>query len=111
MTQYRQVPVFEQSLAQRGTTQSSWYRYFQEHDLGQPPGAEMTVTVLGSPFVYQAPRKGLVIVNGGTVSAVNFARSGPYYTTGQTNGIFPVSFGDRLQIIFSVKPSVLFAPA
>lgn len=111
MTQYRQVPVFEQPMAKGENTTSPWYRYFQAHDLGQPPGSETVVTVGSSPFVYQAPRQGMVIVTGGTVSAVNYSRSGTFYTTGQTAGSFPVSMGDQLKIVFSVKPQVVFAPS
>jgi hypothetical protein len=109
VTQYRQVPVFEQPIKQGENTSSPWYRYFQAHDLGQPPGTETTITVGASPFIYQAPRKGIVIVNGGTVSAISYSRSGTFYATGQTTGTFTLAMGDQLKVVFSGKPQVVFS--
>jgi hypothetical protein len=111
MTQYRQVPVFEQPIKQGENTSSPWYRYFQAHDLGQPPGAESVIKVVGSPFIYQAPRKGLVIVSGGTVSEIDYSRSGTFYNTGLTSGTFQVAMADRIRVIFSVAPTVVFSPS
>lgn len=115
MTQYRQVPTFELPMHERlesGETinTSWWYRYFQAHDFGVPPGAETVVTPTGSPFKYRVPRKGTIIVSGGTVSSLTIARSGPFYTTGTTSGTFHLAQGDQLQITYTVVPTVVFLP-
>jgi hypothetical protein len=108
--QYRQVPTFDQQIATGITNNSYWYRYFQDSDTGRPPTAEFVLTVPASPFIYTAPRKGFLIVQGGTVSAIAFSRSGTFYTTGQTTGTFPVGQGDQLKVTYSGKPNVIFVP-
>jgi hypothetical protein len=110
MTQYRQVPTFDQPLRTGEVTTASWYRYFQAHDLGQPPSAEKAITGIASPFIYTAPHKGNLIVSGGTVSGISYSRSGTFYSTGQTSGVFNLALGDQLKIVFSVVPTVIFAP-
>ena len=110
MTQYRQVPVFEQKILDEEHTNAQWYRYFQSHDTGQPPGAEKTITVTASPFVYTAPRKGFVIITGGTVTSILFSRSGTYYNTGVASGSLSVAQGDMLKVAYTVVPTMVFVP-
>lgn len=110
MSVYRTVPTYTQPLQEKGNTTSDWYRYFQHTDSGLPPANETAVVPTASPFVYGAPRKGFVIIQGGTVSAIAFSRSGPFYVTGQTAGVFPVNQNDQLQITYSGVPNVVFVP-
>lgn len=110
--QYRQAPKYEQPLSDGKDTSSWWYRFFQASDVGVPPSGESSVTVTASPFTYSAPRKGSVIVTGGTVSAIAFSRTPPtFYTTGQTTGMFPVNQFDRLKVTYSAKPTIVFVPS
>ena len=84
------------------------------HDIevGTPPSNEMTVIVGVSPFVYQATARGYLIVSGGTVSGITYARTfGVNYPTGQTAGMFPVSLGDILTITHTGAPTMVFAPS
>jgi hypothetical protein len=67
------------------------------------------LTPAASPWAYQAPAKGFVIIRGGTVTGVQFGRA-QTTLTGQTQGIFPLSQGDTLTITYSVVPNVVWVP-
>jgi hypothetical protein len=108
--QYRTVPTYEQPLVVGNNTSSAWYRYLQQSELGTPPAAENAVTPTGSPYTYTAPRKGFLIVQGGTVSAIAFSRSGTFYNVGQTSGTFTLDQNDQLQITYSVAPTLIWVP-
>lgn len=111
MTQYRQAPTFEVPLVDDNqTTSKFWYRYFQANETGQPPSGETAITVSGSPFTYTAPRKGYVIVSGGTVSGIQVSRSGTFYSTGMTAGTFSVAANDQLKVTYTGVPTMVFFP-
>lgn len=59
-----------------------------------------------SPAVVQAPFRGYVNVQGGTVSAVDLSRDGGanYFTI--SGGLVPVFTGDFVQITYTVLPTV-----
>jgi hypothetical protein len=109
--QFRICPQYTEQLAEGQHNNSKWYRYLQQNELGTPPSGEIAIAITGSPFSYQAPQKGFVILSGGTVSAVAFSRTtGIFYATGQTSGVFPMSQNDILKITFSGKPAIIFIP-
>lgn len=103
------VPTYEMPLNQKGQTNSVWYRFFQALYAGQAPSNEVSIPLGATPFSYTAPSRGWVLVNGGTVSAVQFTRS-VTTLTGQTQGIFPVSQGDVLTVTYTGTPALLFVP-
>lgn len=107
---FRTVPTYAKSLVSNNVNDASWYRYFQDLERGIPAANEVGIVVGASPFIYIAPRGGFVIVNGGTVSLVQFTRTNTY-TTGQTQGCFPLSLGDQLTVTWSGKPTMTFVPA
>lgn len=105
------MPKFEEPLMSKGRAHSSWYRFWQGLRQGQPPGSEMSVTPAASPYTFLTQQRGFLIVNGGTVSMVQFSRGGTTnYVTGQTQGVFPVSAGDSLILTYSGIPSLTFVP-
>ena len=106
------LPNFSQSIADKGgSTNRAWYQFFQGIWKGLPPASESTITAPASPFIYSAAMRGFVIISGGTVTLVQFSRDGKTnYTTGQTQGCFPVSNGDSLTVTFSAAPSMTFVP-
>jgi hypothetical protein len=109
VTFFRTAPTYIEPLVTGKNTSSSWYRWFQHTDKGIPPSSEVAINVTASPFVYTAPSKGFVIVEGGTVSAIAFSRTpGTFYGTGQITGTFPLSAGDALKVTYSVAPSIVF---
>jgi hypothetical protein len=100
MTIYRQAPTFDTPLQEGRHTTASWYRWIQLVDTGVPPQVETTIALTGSPFTYTAPAKGFLIVYGGSVSSITFTRVATY-NTGQTQGTFPLSLGDKLVITYT----------
>lgn len=107
----RAIPTYEQPLETANLTSSSWYRWFQDIDTGTPPAQESNIPVTGSAFTYTAPRRGNVIVSGGTVSQIQFARTkGVNYPLGQTSGMFNLDFGDMLIVTYSGAPRMTFVP-
>ena len=107
---YRQIPSYETAIAQKGQTTRSWFRWFQDQNNGLPTGAEVPVSVGGSPFAFTAPVAGYMILRGGTVSAVEFTRT-VTTLTGQTSGFFPLSQGDVLKVTYSALPVMVFVPS
>jgi hypothetical protein len=109
--QFRTAPTFTEQIAAGITNSSTWYRYFQQNEVGTPPSPEMPLAVTASPFSYTAPLKGFVIVSGGTVSSIMFSRTaGTFYLTGQTTGVFPMAQNDVLKVTYSAKPTMTFIP-
>lgn len=87
-----------------------WFRFFANLWTSAVRGSTDAVTTFtgASPLTYAAIARGQAIVSGGTVSAIALSRDGTtFYTTGQTAGVFPMSFGDKLKVTFTVTPTTL----
>ncbi len=112
--QFTVLPNFRESLQDKGVTSRAWYSFFSNLFQGRPPAPEITVTIGTSPYTYTATQKGFLIVQGGTVSLVQWLGAGrgstTNRTTGQTQGCFPLSLGDSLIITYSVAPTLIFVP-
>ena len=109
--QFNNMPNYPTPLMEGRNTVKDWYFFFVGLWKGLPPENESAVVLGASPYAYQAQRAGTVIVSGGTVSAIDFSRSGTtYYSTGATAGVFPVSALDYLRITYTVAPTVTFVP-
>ena len=67
-----------------------------------------SITVTASPLAYTAPRDGIVIINGGTVSAVSLARGSWMQQMGANANPVPVRAGDVLLVTYSTAPSMAF---
>lgn len=106
---YQSLPTYESPIVIKGQTSSVWFRFFSALYNGQPSGAESTIAVGISPFAYVAPRAGTVLINGGTVSAVQLTRS-VTTLTGLTGGLFPLSNGDTLTVTFTGLPTMTWYP-
>jgi hypothetical protein len=108
--QYRTPPTYGEPLTTEGNTSQSYYRFFQAVDQAYPPAAEYSIRVTASPFTFTTTQHGgFVIMSGGSVSSVKFVRMNSY-VTGQTSGIFPMSFGDSLIVTYSMVPTMIFVP-
>lgn len=68
------------------------------------------VTLTGSPFDFLATGDGLVVVSGGTVSAISYGRNGTFTALGITAGLIPVKLGDVVRVTYTVAPTVSFIP-
>ena len=112
--QFRQAPTYTDQIAAGQHNSATWYRYFQQAELGTPPGPETPITgaaLTASPFSYTAPQKGFMLVSGGTVTSIMFSRTpGVFYATGETAGQFTLAQNDVLKITYTVKPTVTFVP-
>ncbi|CAJ8797178.1 Uncharacterised protein [Burkholderia pseudomallei] len=74
-------------------------------------GAIAAVTVGASPFAYTATSAGMVVISGGTVSAVTLKRGSPAaISVGETSGVVPVSAGDIVSVTYSAAPTMSFVP-
>lgn len=67
------------------------------------------LTLTGSPFTYAntTANPEVVIINGGTVSAIDYINAGVGDTTGETHGTFYLFPGGALQIAYSSAPTVI----
>lgn len=115
MGHFRTTPNYDQPLSIPGNDKierisTSWWRWFQDIDTGVPPSSEMSVTAVASPFTYLAKARGNLIVNGGTVTSIQFNRSGTFYTIGLTAGMFNLCANDQLKITYSSPPTLTFVP-
>lgn len=111
MSQLNAMPQFKVPLEKGGVTTKDWYFFWNGLYTGLAPALPLPVTVGVSPFTLSATAKGSVIVNGGTVSQIQFSRDGVnFFTTGQTAGMFTVNASDLLVITYTVAPTVTFVP-
>ena len=111
MGQVSTIPTYDQSTAEGNNTSKVWYRFWKDLWQGVPPASETTLSPKASPFSYQSSQRGFVIVQGGTVSMVQWSRTtGTNRATGATQGTFPLSAGDNLIITYSAVPTVIFVP-
>lgn len=106
---FQSMPTYDQALEIQGKTSSVWYRFFVSLFQGQPSASETMITVGASPFIFTAPVGGWVIISGGTISAMSFARSLTTVIPAAEN-IIPLANGDQLTITYSVAPVVTFVP-
>jgi len=75
--------------------------------------APSNISVGASPYVYQASSTTAedIIVNGGTVSTIQFSRDGStYYTIGLIGGMFHLSPSDYLKVTYSATPTMTKVP-
>lgn len=73
-----------------------------------PTDAAASVTVGASPYSYTPTDDGLVVVTGGTVSALDYGRNGVFTGLGLLAGLAPIKAGDTLRITYAVAPTVSF---
>jgi hypothetical protein len=109
VSQFQSLPTYDQPITIGPNTASVWYRFFQGLFQGKAAGGEVSVTLTGSPFSYAAPSGGFLIVQGGTVSLIQFQRSSAH-ALGVTQGVVPVNAQDIVIITYSAAPTVTFVP-
>lgn len=106
------LPSARQSVTtadDQGNTQFTrpWFLFLQSVNDSLPANDKpIVITVGASPFAYMAPTTGTLVINGGTVSLINYTRSGVNVT--MTGGVIPISSGDTVTVTYSVVPSMTF---
>lgn len=108
--QFNQLPTYDQPILGGKSFSRPWFVFLSNLFTGKPPASENSVVTGTSPFTYTAARRGFLIVQGGTVSMVQWARGTTNHNTGQTQGTFPLSQGDSLVITYTGAPTLTFAP-
>lgn len=71
------------------------------------------ITVGGSPFTYQNPlnRPVSVMVSGGTVTTISISRDGTnFFLVGLLAGMFHLSAGDYLRVVYILAPTMTLIP-
>lgn len=105
------IPNYRQAINEKGTMARVWYQFMTDIWHGKPSGDVSPLTTVSSPLRYQATTRGFMIVQGGTVSLIQFTRDGiTNYNTGQTSGLFPLSQGDSLIVFYSSAPAFTWVP-
>lgn len=90
-----------------GKMQQPWVYWFQSFgQQNEPIGLPI---VEPSPMVYTANRAGMLSIEGGTVSLVEFKR-GIETVTFPTAGVFLMAQNDVIEITYSVAPNLRFIP-
>jgi hypothetical protein len=111
MSQRNNLPNYPVPLEVGKHTSKDWYFFWARSVQWAAAGGRGAGHVGVSPYIYSAPVRGSVIVNGGTVSAIAFSRDGvTFYTVGQTAGMFLLNAADQLRITYTVLPTVTFVP-
>jgi hypothetical protein len=109
----QQIPHQSIPVAGQVPMTREWFGYLakQYRQLGGQGEALQPVTVGASPYIYQAQTNGLLIISGGTVSAIAYSRDRTaFYTLGQTSGLFPLFALDYIRVTYTVLPVLVFAP-
>lgn len=112
VSQLNSLPKFTSPLQINGITSKDWYFFFSGLYTGLAPSQPSSISVGVSPFTYSAVVKGSIIVQGGTVSSIQFSRNGvTFYNVGQTSGMIPINAADRIIVTYTVKPAMTFVPS
>lgn len=69
------------------------------------------VTVGVSPYTYSATGDGVLVIEGGTVSQIDYVRNGTTVLLGVVAGSVPVLFGDSVIITHAGAPTATFLPS
>lgn len=70
--------------------------------------AAVPVVVGASPFTFTAERSGILVVVSGTVSLLQYGRSGGLTTLGILSGVIPMKAGDQVKATYLVAPTMTF---
>jgi hypothetical protein len=110
-SQFNSMPTYQTPLLSGMNLLRDWYFFFAGLFRGLPPANVEPVTVGSSPYVYSAVRRGVMIVDGGTVTLVEFSRDGTnWFDSGTVAGMFHLSAADRLRVTHAGAPTMTFAP-
>lgn len=127
-TDLSNVPLKQPPLLDNGYFSQPWVHFFQflfnrvggntapsnaqiAAALNSGGGSAASISVGASPYIYQAPAIGSVVVSGGGLKNVEVSRDGiTYFTVGNFRGMFPLSTADRLRVTYTVAPTMTFIP-
>lgn len=73
-------------------------------------GPAVTVTPTGSPFTYTAPSNGAILLNGGTLSTMQYKRGSTTSLLGLGTSQIVVAAGDQVTFSYLTPPTITFIP-
>lgn len=112
MSQFNSMPTFKTMLLNGNLTTKDWYFFWSGLFRGLPPGNVEPYTPGASPDTYSAAKRGSMIVDGGTVTTIEFSRDGTtFYDVGVVAGPIPLSAADQLRVTYAVAPTMTFVPS
>ena len=76
----------------------------------QPGQAPFAVNVGASPWTFSAPSNGFIVLDGGTVSNVEFQRGGVQATLGNPPEMITMRQADQVIITFTTAPEATWFP-
>jgi hypothetical protein len=111
VSELNRIPTFTTDLERGGVIAKDWYFFWTGLFRRLPPSREAAVTPGASPYIYSAPVGGALIVQGGTVTLIEFSRDGvTWFDVGVVAGMLPVNAADQLRITYAVAPTLTFVP-
>lgn len=100
-------PIGEDANGKPIKIEHNWYLLFTNLSLqvlgtsNASTGSAQAIAVGASPFAYQAPANGMLVVAGGTVSKLTITRAGLVVTPGPTRGQFRLSKNDIVTVTYA----------
>jgi len=94
-------------VSKAGAILPPWNNFFQQ--FSNPPSPIMPIIVGTSPFSYVVKQPGMVVLSGGTISAVSLVRGKTTISMG-TNRVFTVEIADTVIVTWSGLPTMSFVP-
>jgi hypothetical protein len=105
-----QVPNLNAPLVdlEDGTVNNPWNNFFQQFT--QAPAGAISLVINGSPYIYQSKEQGMITIEGGTLTSVEFIRGSFSTNLGNAQRIIPVQIKDIIRVTYSVLPIINFVP-
>ncbi len=76
----------------------------------QPGQAPSAISVGASPWTFQATSNGFLVIDGGTVSNVEYQRAGVQAQIGSGPELIPMRANDLVVVTYSAAPSAVWFP-
>ena len=76
----------------------------------QPGQAPSNLSVGASPWTFSAPTNGFIVLDGGTVSNVEFQRAGVAAQIGNPPELIPLRQADQIIVTYSAAPGAVWFP-
>lgn len=99
-----QAPVLDAG----GRFSQAWVGFFTA--LTKPASAIVPVSVFGSPFTFDAPQNGTVVLTGGAGVGLHLIRGRVSISLDPSGGMIPLDQGDALSVSYSMAPTLFFVP-
>lgn len=114
MPLFKPLGQFQRIVNPDGTPTREFYRFIENLFIAAGGGGPLlTITLTGSPFVYVSPIMAYIVVQGGTVSKLEFSRDTgtTWIDLGTVAGMFTLEAQDEMRVTYTVAPTMTSVPA